>query len=251
MSMLVLAGIAIMGSGCPFTVTKDRPSYESLDAKEKEAIDAILQELAALNGQIKRRTIYNIDEVVDKAHIDVSYNGMIFTTNIGDDVIHVSTWENLSGKEQSLIQGWHKAGTLAEAEQTYKTFFYHFLAVVQGVKQFMYKVLTPAWVFTHRSLFNIEKDSIRTTMAYYVAESRQGQMWGFLTSACQPIKEQLGGTYGPHYDKKYLTEHLTELANPENPSGYMYFVCRWIDEGQSDAEDLTIELNWLRDLPLP
>ncbi len=115
----------------------------------------------------------------------------------------------------------------------------------------MYKVLTPAWLFQHRTLFSMEKDSVRTSLAHYAAVGRSTEMWGFVTALCGPVKTQYAATYEPNFNKQYLAAHATELANPENPVGYMYFICRWIELGKSEAMDLTVELNWLRDLPLP
>lgn len=247
-------GLCLLGlaeAGCNFTVTNERPAYNDLDQKEKAAVDVILRELTAFDTQVKARTKYNIDEVVNKERIDVSFEGLIFSANIGDDVIHVATWENLSDAQRTVIQGWYKCPTLAATEQSYKKFFYQFMALMQGVKQFMYKVLTPLWLFQHRTLFSIEKDSVRTALAHYAAVGRKTEMWNFVTTLCAPVKAQYTATYEPNFNKQYLSAHAVELANPKNPVGYMYFICRWVDLGKAEAEDLTIELNWLRDLPLP
>ena len=237
--------------GCGFTVTSDRPPYADLDQKEKDAVDVIIRELTAFNAQIKARTKYSIDEVIDKERIDVSFEGLIFSANIGDNVIHVATWENLSDAQRTTIQGWWKCATLAATEQSYKKFFYQFMALMQGVKQYMYKALTPTWLFQHRTLFSMEKDSVRTSLAHYAAVGRSAEMWNFVTALCAPVKAQHTATYEPNFNKQYLAAHVTELANPENPVGYMYFICRWVDLGKAEAMDLTVELNWLRDLPLP
>lgn len=246
---LALLPLLLLLPGCGLTVTNERPSYQDLDPTEKSAVDVILSELTALNAQIKKRTIYNIDEIVNRERIDVSFEGLIFTGNIGDDTVHVAVWENLKPEQKTLIQGWFKSASAAAAEQTYKKLFYQFLAVSQGVKQYVYKVVTPAWVYGHRTLFSFERDSARTALAHYNAIGRHNEMWPFLTSTCTPVIQQYGATYGPNFNKAYLADHVTELANPENPTGYMYFLCRWIEESKPDVEDLTIELNWLRDLP--
>jgi hypothetical protein len=241
--------VACLATACGLTVTNERPAYADLDPEEKSAVDIILRELTAFDSQVKQRTAYNIDEVVDREHISVAFEGVLFTGNIGDDVIHVSTWENLSPEQRVLVQGWFKTPE-AQAEQAYKTLFYQFLAVTQGAKQFMYKVLTPAWVFGHRTLFSMERDSIRTALSHYVAVGRQAEMWGFLAATCAPVIAQFGSQYGPNFSKQYLADHFAELANPDNPTGYIYYICRWIEESKAETESLTIELNWLRDLPL-
>jgi hypothetical protein len=244
-----LALVALL-SGC-LTVTHERPAYQELDSTEKAAVDTIISELTAFDGQVKSRTTYNIDEIVDRERISVNFEGMIFTANIGDSTIHVATWENLSDRQRALVQKWFGAATPVAAAQTYRKFFYQFMAVVQGSKEFMYKVLTPGWVFSNRSLFNIERDSVRTALAHYAAVGRRAEMWSFLEAACAPVKAQYGPTYAATYSNKYLAAHALELADPTDPSGYMYYFCRWIESGFGEAEDLTRELNWLRDLPLP
>jgi hypothetical protein len=243
-----LALVALAAASC-LTVTNERPTYKELDGKEKEAVDMVIRELTAFNAQVKKRTIYNIDEIVDRERISVSFEGLIFTGNIGDNTIHVAAWENLSNDQRKLIQQWFKCASLAATEQSYKKLFYQFLAVGQGAKQFMYKVLTPAWVFGHRTLFSIERDSIRTALAHYVAEGRKSEMWTFLGATCSPVLSQYAPAYSASFSKTYLADHFAELANPENPTGYMYYICRWIEESKPETEDLTIELNWLRDLP--
>jgi len=103
----------------------------------------------------------------------------------------------------------------------------------------------------HRTLFTIERDSIRTALAHYDAEGRKQEMWPFLDGICQPVLEQYASSYADKFDKKYLTAHFTELANPTNPTGYMYFMCRWIQMGMDEAENLTSELTYLADLASP
>jgi hypothetical protein len=236
-------------AGC-LTVTHERPAFTDLDPKEQAVVDIVLAELSAFNAQVKARTTYTIDEIIDRDRIDVAFEGMIFTANIGDNVVHIATWENLSDQQRTIVQGWFKAATPAVAQQTYETFFYRFMAVVQGVKQYMYKVLTTAWLFDHRTLYSMERDSVRTALAHYAAVGRKTEMWGFLTTACTPVKAQYDAAYSAKFTKQYLADHIIELANPADPTGYMYFYCRWIDAGKVEAEELTKELVWLRDLPL-
>jgi len=248
-SLLTLALLA--PAACGLTVTSDRPSYEELDQQEKSAVDTILGELTRFNKQVKQRTQYNIDRIVDREQIHVSFEGLIFSANLGDDVVHVATWENLGQGKQALTQGWFKAKTPTQARSVYVKLFYQFLGVVQGVKQFMYQVLTPPWVFSHRSLYNQERDAIRTALAHYVVEGRQTEMWGFLKSACSPVIAQHSAEWDSKFSKKYLQEHFYEVFDPDDPTGYMFFVCRWIEMGMQDAEGLNAELNWLIDLPKP
>jgi len=241
--------LALLLPACGLTVTNERPSYDELDPEEQGAVNTILAELSRFNAQVSQRTKYNIDEIVDREKIHVSFEGLIFSANLGDQVIHVSVWENIGPSKQALIQTWFKAQTPAQARAAYVKLFYQFLAVSQGVKQFMYKVLGPDWVYHHRSLFNVEKDSIRTALSHYAAEGRKQEMWGFLKGVCSPVLAQYGEQFSSKFNKTYLQQHLAEIFDPDNPTGYMYFICRWIDLGMLEAEGLNGELSWLIELP--
>ena len=244
-SLLVACALA---TSCGITVTSDSPPYEELDPKEKQTVDVILAELTALNAAIKGRTSFTIDPLLDRDHIDVAFEETLFAGNLGDGRLHVATWENLSDDQRVLIQTWFAAPTLEAARTTYEKFFYQFLAVSNGVKQFIYNALTVAWTYQNRSLFNLESDSIRNALAHYDAASRRAEMWTFVTTACAPVLSQYGATYSAHFDKVYLRDHYTDLANPKAPTGYMYFICRWITKGKDDAESLSKELAWLLSL---
>jgi hypothetical protein len=247
-ALLPLLLLLPLTTGCGLTVTNERPTFEELDPVEQTAVRTVLRELRRFNAQVKRRTPHDIDRVVDQESIHVSFEGLIFSGNLGDGTIHVAVWENLGPAHQQLVGQWFKASP-ARAGTIYRKFFYQFMAVVQGVKQFMYELHTAYWIFTHRSLWNIERDSIRTALSHYVAEGRQGEMWSFLAQACVPIKAQYGELYRAKFTKSYLKEHFTEIFNPDDPSGYMYFICRWIDHGKGTMEGLSGELDWLVNLP--
>jgi hypothetical protein len=243
--LLLVATLAAVAGGCNFTVTSEVPPYAALDVNEKAAVDIILAELTSFNGQVKALTKYSIDPLADHEHIDVSFEGMFFVGNFGDGKVHDSTWENLTDEQRSLAQTWFKSPTPADAKSTYENLFYRFLAVSQGVKQFMYNSLTAPWVFANRSLFNVERDSVRTALSHYDAVGRRAEMWGFLTNACTPVISQYDSVYSAHFDKQYLQDHFAELADGQAPTGYLYFICRWVQMGKDDAEGLQRELSWL------
>ncbi|MFH1132019.1 MAG: hypothetical protein V1754_11830 [Pseudomonadota bacterium] len=245
---LPMSAVVLLCS-CGFTVTNERPTYDELDPEEKDAIATVLAELNAFNGQVKARTEFNIDSVVDRNRIHVSFEGLIFSANLGDNTIHVATWENLRPAQKLLVQQWFAASTADETKEKYEKFFYQFMAVSQGAKQYAYEVLTPKWVLARRSIFNFERDSIRAALSHYVAEDRQNEMWGFLSTTCKPVLDQYGAQYSQNFNKKYLQAHLPELIHSDNPTGYMYFICGWIENGKADWVNLTAELEWIADLP--
>jgi hypothetical protein len=189
---------------------------------------------------------------VDKERISVSFEELIFSWNLGDNTVHVAIWENLSDEQHTLIQNWFKTSE-ADTKPTYEKFFYEFMAVVQGGKQFMYNALTSIWVFEHRTVFSIERDSIETALAHFAAVGREQEMWGFTEGVCNQLLAQHESTYGPNYAKSYFNDHFVEIANPEEPTEYMYYICRWIDWGKQDLRqyqfDLTEMLNWIKNLP--
>jgi hypothetical protein len=248
-AVVTALGAILAMTGCGLTVTQDRPTYEQLETHEKNVVDIVLAELAGFNKQVELRTPLSIASIIDKNKINVSFDGNIFSGNLGDGVIHVAPWENLDQAQRDLIKGWFKASSEASAKATYEKFFYRFLTISQGGKQYMYEALTTEWVFANRSLFNVERDTLRETLSYYRTIGKKSEMWTFATNACKPILEQYGASLGNSFNKKYLNAHFQELANPKAPSGYMYFICRWIEMGKVDAVDLTTELLWVRDLP--
>jgi hypothetical protein len=244
---LSLSLLVPMLTACGLTVTQDRPSFEQLDPHEQSVVQKVLAELRGFNKQVEARTTLSIASVIDKEKINVSFEGHIFSANLGDGVIHVAPWENLSDGQRKLVQSWFASPSLASAKSSYEKLFYRFLAVSQGGKQYMYEALTVQWVFSNRSIFNVERDTIREALSYYRTIGQQASMWNFLTSICKPLLTKYRGKIP--FDKKYLNANFQSLADLEAPTGYMYYICEWIDMGKTDAVDLTTELLWVQDIP--
>lgn len=234
-------------SACGLTVTQERPTYEQLEPHEQSVVQKVLTELRGFNKQVEARTTLSIASVIDKERINVSFEGHIFSANLGDGVIHVAPWENLSTKQRQLVQSWFASPSLASAKSSYEKLFYRFLAVSQGAKQYMYEALTVDWVFSNRSIFNVERDTIREALSYYRTIGQQASMWNFLGSICRPLLTKHRGKIP--FDKKYLNANFQSLADLEAPTGYMYYICEWIEMGKTDAVDLTTELLWVQDIP--
>lgn len=241
-----LIACVLAASACDLTVTKERPSFDQLDAHEKSVVQIVLAELRPLDAQIQRRSEHSITRIIDREKIDVSFDGHLFVGNLGDGVVHVSAWDNLTDDQRELVRGWFGSASLAAAEKTYATMFYRVLVVAQGIKQFMYEALTPEWLYDRRSLFNIERDSIRATMSYY-RDSGKRSMWSFTAAACKPMISKYAGRWP--FSKTYLRDHFQSLAEPSDPTGYMYYFCKWLEMGRADAVSFSGELRWLENLP--
>lgn len=243
--VLTIASLA----GCDWRVTRDQPTFEQLDTFEKSAVEIVLEELDAFNQQVKTHTDYDIDAILDRERINVSFEGIIFAANLGDQIVHVAVWDNLSESQKELVQTWFQSPSRESAKESYERFFYRFMAVSQGVKQYMYEALTVGWVFGHRSIYNVERDSARIALSHYAEIDPSRAMWRFVESVCSPILLQYGATYGPTFSKKYLKDNFRELVGDgRTPTGYMYYLCRFIEMGRETAVDIGSELRWLLQL---
>lgn len=235
--------------GCDWRVTRERPSFDDLDTYEKSAVEIVLEELAAFNQQVKTHTDFDIDAIVDRERINVSFEGIIFAANLGDELVHVAVWDNLSEGQKELVASWFQSSSREAAKQSYERFFYRFMAVSQGVKQYMYETLGVEWVFGHRSIFNVERDSARIALSHYATVDPSRAMWTFLEASCRPILQQYDATYGPTFSKKYLKDNFRELiGDGRTPTGYMYYLCRLIEMGRDTAVDIASELQWILQL---
>lgn len=249
-------------SACGLTVTSDRPDYADLDQAERSAVDVIYSELAALDKNVRSLTKYTLAPIVDKNNIDVGFEGLIFIYNLGDGVVHVSVWENLTDKQRTLVQSWFQLKTAAETKQWYEWMFYRFLAVAEGAKQFTYNVHGSDWVVSHRSIYSLQRDSMRAGLAHFKAIGRQSEAWNRTVNTCAPLIKQYDSKWGylflpayrsDHYKKarEYLQHHFSSLADPEDPTGYMYWICQGIAYEKTRLDPLSVELEWLRTLDDP
>lgn len=250
-------------TGCGLTVTNDPPVFEDLGEAEQSAVETIYAELKALDAVVRQRskTLFgrevDLSPLVDRNRINVSFEGMLFTFNFGNGILHVAAWENLSEQQRATAGTWF--GTTApDTEVWYKKFSYRFMALAQGFKQFMYNLTSVDNVYQHKYLFSMEFDSTRATHAYLAEIGRKVEMWPFTLKACAPVLQnpQHKSAYGAFFTpaesgatpmrfpqaKVYMQDHWHELANPVDPSGYMYFLCQAITIGQSEARNLNAEL---------
>jgi hypothetical protein len=231
---------------CGLEVTQDRPAFTDLEPHEQNVVQIVLGELRGFNAQVEKYTPYSIASIIDKEKINVSFEGKIFFGNLGDQLVHISPWENLSDGQRQLVAGWF-ATSVAAAKPVYEKLFYRFLAISQGAKQYQYEALGVQWVFGNRSLYNVERDSLRETLSYYRHVGRQAEMWNLVSGVCKPILAQYGSSIP--FSKTYLNDNVQALANPDGPTGYMRYVCGWIELGKVQAVDMRTELTWVPTIP--
>ena len=260
---LLCCVVLLMLAGCGLTVTNEPLSYEELDQPERDAVDIVYDELQALDTQVRQRSQvlfsrgYSLSPLVDKDRIIVDFEGLLFSFNFGDGRLRVSTWENLTSAQRAVVGSWFNT-TGSATETTYKTFVYRFMALSQGMKQFMYNLHTIDNVYQHKYIFSMEFDSTRATHAYLKLAGRQAKMWTAVTRACTPIlnRSELKNAYSKYFTaaesaarpmrfpraKAYLQDNWRKLADPDDPTGYMYFYCKAAIMGQQEARGFDSEL---------
>ncbi len=262
MRLLPLILAAALAAGCGLTVTNEPPTYEELDKPERAAVDIVYTEIKALDARVRQRTQvifkrqYTLSPLVDKARIIVNFEGLLFSFNFGDGRLRVAAWENLTDAQRQVAGAWFGAKGAA-AETTYKTFVYRFMALAQGMKQYMYNLGSADNVYQHKYIFSMEFDSTRATHAYLAMVGRK-HMWPQIAAACAPIlankahqkayshmftaKESAAKPMRFPQAKTYLQDNWRTLADPADPSGYMYFFCQATMIGQKEARHFDTEL---------
>ena len=255
--------LLLLAAGCGLTVTGEYPNYEDLDQNEQAAVDLILAELKALDKQTRARTkalfgaATGLDPIVDKDRIHVSYKGRVLALNIGDGVIHISTWENLSKDQQDAVQASFKT-TAAKAKTWYRTMFYRVMAVSNGLKQYIFNVGSPGKAFGSFSLFNMEMHPMRTGMGYFSQVGRKGYIYSFMNAACKNVLAQGAKKWGhlwthaessawPRFPKakNYMNDDAESFLGAGDPTTTMYFLCQFAAVGMDETEGFDGELKWL------
>ena len=267
MKHLLLIVLSSTLLACGLTVTNEPPTYDELDKPEQAAVDIVYAELKALDSKVRQRTQaifkrqYSLSPLVDKSRIIVNFEGLLFSFNFGDGRLRVAAWENLSTSQHAVVGTWFGTkGT--QTEGTYKNFVYRFMALAQGMKQYMYNLGSANNVYQHKYIFSMEFDSTRATHAYLALTGRKA-MWTQVASACAPIlaMKQHVSDYSHLFSaaesaakpmrfpkaKMYLQDNWRELADPDDPTGYMYFFCQAAMIGQKEARHLDVELQKIYD----
>ena len=255
--------LLLLLAGCGLTVTGEYPAYEELNKEEQSAVDLILAELKALDKQTRARTkaIFGqetgLDPVVDLDRIHVSFHGRLLAMNIGDGVLHISTWENLDASQQAKIQAAFNT-TAAKAKRWYEKFFYRVMAVSNGLKQYIFNIGSPGKAFGSFSLFNMEMHPMRTAMGYFKQVGRSNDIFTFMTAACKQVLAQGSKAWGalwtaaesrswPRFPraKEYMRDNAELFLGAGDPTATLYFLCQFADVGMDENEGFDLELKWL------
>ncbi len=253
--------LLILLQGCGLTVTGDNPPYKDLEPEEQSAVDIIVAELKALDKVAKQRSkaifghTIDLNPVVDKERIHVSFQGRILALNVGDGTIHVATWENLTDQQRKLVQSNFKS-TAAKAKVWFEKLFYRVLAVSNGIKQFTFN--TPSKTLGSFSIFNMELHPMRTAMGYFTLVGRKSDIWSFTNTACKQVLAQGKSRFGKMFTtaqsmgtprfpkaKAYMNDNTQDFFEGADPTATLYFICQWTVIGKEETEGFDDELRWL------
>ncbi len=237
--------LLLAASGCGLVVTNERRTYDELDQTEQQANKIILDELKAFDAKLRKHGEAPITVLLDKERINVSPRGLMTASNLGAGEIHITTWENLTPAQQQLVAGWFGAASPAAARPIYVAFFYRFLGLDQGAKQVMYQALTPEYVNVHKAVYTIERHAIRLIVAFCRETGRQSLL-NTVEKACQPLRKQYDAVWGQAFSQQHLSDNFYDLADPEAPTGYMYYLCRFVALAKQESGGFVTDVKWLK-----
>lgn len=220
-------------AGCDLAMTRDPEPYDALDDFERGASGAIHARwiqwdayLSAVSGNVHR-----LGPIVDDpSRINVSMDGLWVVLNLGDGRIHVSVWENLTAAQQQRWASWF-GEPLEAAAVRYRMFFYDWVALHLAGVQTVFAVQGVDWVYTHRHTFKIERDAERMAVNY--ATERDRAMFDYARACCNVIRARFDERWSTSFTMEYYGEHLRDLTDPDDPSGYLYFLCRHLEDAET------------------
>ncbi len=241
LAALVVAA-CLAGAGCDLTLTQDRPSYEDLSAVERAAVDRILARLQAFNAALRldsRTGIgreYSLGPVAeDRDRINVSFRGLWIAANLGDDVIHMSVWENLSAPQRAEWASWFGEAEAA-AKARYEGFFHDWVAAHLAGIQAVFRIQTVEYVYGNRSVFKLERDGQRLAASY--ARVHDPGLLSRARATCGPIRDRFAARWGAGFTQEYYLANFRALTDPAMPSGWIYFLCRHMAEAEVRGVDI-------------
>jgi len=232
---------------CSFTATKDPLSYEDLSPGQKSAVDRINENLQEIHDAFDAQGGPGIDKILGQA--EVGFEGILTAVNLGDQRARISVWEDLSDKQRDLVAGWWQV-SLPEAEAIYPFVLYDYMALHLGAQEYIYEVQGVERVFENRPRLKVDLDAARLVAAY--ARANWPAVMDPLAQVCVPMRQQYDAVWGDRYGiekehQRWFQQNLEDLADPEEPTGYFYFLCRWTEDGRARSFTLAEEMQKIKD----
>ncbi|MBI5486152.1 MAG: hypothetical protein HY905_02345 [Deltaproteobacteria bacterium] len=229
----LLLALALVTPACDLMITLEPATYEDLDDDQRSAADRIFARLQAYHARLRAISggQYGLGPIAeDKDRIDVSVLGKWVMLNLGDDRIHITTWENLTAEQRERWASWFGEGLEAAAAR-YRTFFYDYVALHLAGIQTLFSVQGVNWVYVHRGTFSVDRDAQRMAVDYLTETERS--LFDFARSTCSAIRARFDERWAAHYDKFYYGDHVRDLADPDDPTGHIWFLCAHLEAGEA------------------
>jgi hypothetical protein len=229
----LLLALFLLPTACDLMLTLEPSAYEDLDDSERAAVDRIFARLQAYDALLQAASggRYGLGPIAeDRDRIDVSIRNMWVMFNLGDDRIHLTIWENLTTEQQERWASWFGEG-LEAASDRYRTFFYDYVTLHLAGMQTVFAVQGVAWAYTWRSMFNVDRDAERMVITYLTETERS--LFNFARDCCSAIGARLDDRWAGHYDQYYYRDHVRELADPDDPTGQIWYICRHLEAAEA------------------
>jgi len=217
---------------CSMELTNDPVPYDALDTEERSAVDRIFANLQTWDARLQaisggRHALGRI--ALERDRIDVALGGYWVMVDIGDDRIHLTAWESLTDVQQALWASWF-GEPLDAAASRYARFFYDFVALHLAGFQTVFAVQGVDWVYSHRHMFNLDRDAQRLVVTYL--RERDNALFDYAWNVCGAIRGLFDSRWGSSFNMTYYGDHVRELTDPANPAGQIYFICRHMEQAE-------------------
>jgi hypothetical protein len=232
MRRLLPAVLLLLPAACDLELTYEPVPYAELSAAERAASDRIFARLQAWDARLRVSAArgYTLGAVaVDQNLLDVSVHDLWVMINLGDDRVHLSVWENLTAAQRPLFASWF-GESLDAAAARFGTFFYEFLALHLAGVQTVYAVQGVDWVYSHRHMFNLDRDAERLVVTYL--KETEPALFDFAWATCGAIRGMLDARFQALFSMEEYGEHVQELTDPNDPSGQIYMICRHMEQAE-------------------
>ena len=219
-------------AGCDMELTHDPASYDALGTDERTAADRIFANLQAFDARLQAVSggTQRLGPIaVERDRVDVSLHDYWVMTNLGDDRIHLSVWQNLTDAQTARWASWF-GEPLDAAASRYARFFYDFLALHLAGVQTVFAIQGVDWVYGHRHIFNIDRDAERLVVTYL--RETDNALFDFIWNTCASIRGVFDSRWGSSFNMPYYGDHVRELTDPTNPAGQIYFICRHMEQAE-------------------